>query len=72
LGASPDGLVVQPPTLSNIHFQTADAQLFNPDIIEVKCPYSMRECTVLQGALAGDARSFLGNVYAHIFKILYT
>jgi hypothetical protein len=60
LGASPDGMVVKSPTLPHIHFQTTDAQVLNPDIIEVKCPYSMREVTVLQGALTGDARSFLG------------
>lgn len=59
LGAQPDGMVVQLPALPYIHFQTTDTQLPNPDIIGVECPYSMREVTVLQGALTGDAwRSF--------------
>lgn len=61
LGASPDGIVVQPPSLPQVHFQTTEAELLHPDIIEVKCPYSMREATVVQGAL-GDARTFLGIV----------
>lgn len=41
LGASPDGLIVRPPSYSvNVHYQTPEARYIIPDIVEVKCPFS--------------------------------
>lgn len=49
LGASPDGLVKVPPKADTaVNFQTASARAYQPDIIEVKCPYAAREIGVLQ------------------------
>lgn len=51
LGASPDGLVKVPPKANTaVNFQTASASAYQPDIIEVKCPYSAREIGVLQAS----------------------
>ncbi|XP_062617956.1 uncharacterized protein LOC134279564 [Saccostrea cucullata] len=49
LGASPDGLVVRPPTCS-VFYQTPEAKDAIPDIVEVKCPYSASSLTVADAA----------------------
>ena len=49
IGASPDGLVIRhlccPPT--NIYLQSDAAKHLQPDLIEVKCPYSARDMRIL-------------------------
>ena len=49
LGASPDGLVVRPPTCS-LFYQTTEAKNAIPDIEEVNCPYTASSSTVADGA----------------------
>jgi len=48
LAASPDGLVVQPPTCE-VHSLNRNCRL--PTLIEVKCPYSAKDMTVAAAAL---------------------
>lgn len=51
LGASPDGLIVRPPSCSvNVHYQTPEARDIIPDIVEVKCPFSALSSTVIEAA----------------------
>nr|XP_022301335.1 uncharacterized protein LOC111109489 [Crassostrea virginica] len=47
--ASPDGLVIRHPCCppDNIHFQSDAARHLQPDLIEVKCPYSARDMKIL-------------------------
>lgn len=47
LGASPDGLVLHPPTC-DVNFQTPEARDAVPDIVEVKCPYSAAHLTIYE------------------------
>lgn len=47
LGASPDGLVLHPPTC-DVNFQTPEARDTVPDIVEVKCPYSAAHLTIYE------------------------
>lgn len=61
LGASPDGIVTKAP-LMTVHCQSNDAHCFDPDIIEVKCPYSGRYMTV--GEFAKTEHSYLGKTRA--------
>jgi len=62
LGASPDGLVVCPPPSSILcHYESEHARFTQPQIIEVKCPYSTREMTVFEATLSGSKNWFLGN-----------
>ena len=46
LGASPDGIVTKPPVVA-VHYQNSlMTTLMPPTIVEVKCPYSVRDMTV--------------------------
>jgi hypothetical protein len=68
LAASPDGIVqsshTQPLT---VHYQTDDVICFEPDIIEVKCPYSARDMTVEEFAISQTRNCFLGNYWAYFY-----
>jgi hypothetical protein len=62
LGASPDGIVVSPPALpvNRLHFQDDIAQGLDPEIIEIKCPYAIRNQTCAEAVRIGvDKHSFL-------------
>jgi hypothetical protein len=58
LGASPDGIVKQHPALPHVHYQTGAARELLPDIVEVKCPYTGKDKSVVE-AVCG-AKGFLG------------
>lgn len=63
LGASPDGIVMTPPS-GPVHFQDGVHTDQQPDIVEVKCPYSARELTVL------EAVTILKDFYLSKFTIV--
>lgn len=51
LRASPDGLIVRPPScIVNVHYQTPAARDIIPDIVKVKCPFSTLSSTVVEAA----------------------
>ena len=46
LGASPDGIVTKPPFVL-VHHDNPFVMM-NPEILEVKCPYTARDKTVVE------------------------
>jgi hypothetical protein len=60
LAASPDRLVQKLPKLPQVHYQSELARYFSPQLIEVKCPYSSRDMTVLDAVLTNTGDCFLG------------
>ncbi len=69
LGASPDGLVIQAPPFITVHFQDELARHLVPDIVEVKCPYSVRDMTLLKAAMQGP-RDFFLSMQLQLIRIL--
>jgi hypothetical protein len=63
LGASPDGFVIQPPQHIRVHLQQDMAKDLSPELIEVKCPYSVRDMSVVDATLHGPRDFFLSKIH---------
>lgn len=59
LGASPDGIVISAPSTVDVHYQSKEAEQLLPDILEVKCPYTARDMTVMEATSCGNKNWFL-------------
>jgi hypothetical protein len=67
LGASPDGFVDIVP---DHHLEVHGAVELVPQIVEVKCPHSLKTCTVADGI--GKKNFCLSKIYSTIVTILHT
>ena len=69
LGASPDGIVRAPPrSVPKVHWNDPDGPRHEPQLLEVKCPYSARDMTVAD-AVHKVKGFFLGtNFYSDMQK----
>ena len=68
LGATPDALVLAPPTTLPVHLQSAAATGLRPALLEVKCPYSARDMSVEQAALTLKG-FYISKLFIHDLKM---
>ena len=65
LAASPDGIIYKSPNLPHLNCQTSEARTVNTDIHKVKCPYSIKDMSVMEFAKSANRNKFLGIYFIH-------